>query len=61
MIESKIIVQNENGFFVNAPTIKTMIEGLQAMQERGVDPDENLVISQLANGAGCFMIATLQK
>jgi hypothetical protein len=61
MIESRIIVQNPKSFFVNAPTIKTMIEGLQALQEGGVDPDENLMISQLANGAGCFMIATLQN
>ena len=61
MIESKIIVQNENSFMVNAPTIKTMIEGLQAMQERGVDPNENLVIGQLANGAGCFYVELLDK
>ena len=61
MIESKIIVQNEKSFMVNAPTIKTMIEGLQEMQKRGVDENENLVIGQLANGAGCFYVELLEK
>jgi len=61
MIESKIIAQGKNSFTVNAPTIKTMIEGLQAMQELGLDENENLVIGQLANGVGCFYIETLQN
>jgi hypothetical protein len=61
MIESKVIQQSENSFTVNAPTIKTMIQGLQAMQELGLDENENLVIGQLANGAGCFYIETLNR
>jgi hypothetical protein len=61
MIESKIIAQGKDSFTVNAPTIKTMIEGLQAMQELGLDENTNLVIGQLANGVGCFYIETLQN
>lgn len=61
MIESKVIQQSKDSFTVNAPTIKTMIQGLQAMQELGLDENENLVIGQLANGSGCFYIETLNR
>ncbi len=61
MIESKVIQQGKDSFTVNAPTIKTMIQGLQAMQELGLDENKNLVIGQLANGAGCFYIETLNR
>jgi hypothetical protein len=57
-VENPIEV-NDKMFWITLPTINTLIDGLNQLKENGVDPDEYLNISHLANALGTFAIRPL--
>lgn len=61
MKRTNIVVEYDNGFQMNSPTIESMIAALQRLQQRGVSENEILRFGEIANCYGVYIIETLDQ
>lgn len=60
-METLVLTTDANSATVRYPTITSLIEALQEMQNKGADANQPLMISQLANSLGVFYIYTIDN
>jgi hypothetical protein len=60
-MDTLVLTTDESSATVRYPTITSLIEALQEMQNKGADANQPLMISQLGNAPGVFHIYTIKN